>query len=74
MLQESLTRQYKSFVEMTISAGLPDPRSEPEPFELVELYQIHSHSRACWKYLKCRFLYGPFYSERTLISKPVDST
>ena len=42
--------EYKSFVERTISALLPDPESEPELSELVKLYQIHSHSRTCWKY------------------------
>ena len=41
----------KSFVKRTISAGLPDPESEPEPFELVQLCQIRSHSRTFWKYI-----------------------
>ena len=45
-------RQYKSFVDRTINAVLPDPESEPGLFELVKLCQIHSHSRACWKYKK----------------------
>ena len=44
--------EYKSFVERTISAALPDPESEPGLFELVKLYQIHYHSRTCWKYKK----------------------
>ena len=44
--------EYKSFVERTISALLPDPESQPELFELVKFYQIHSHSRTCWKYKK----------------------
>ena len=44
--------EYKSFVKRTISAVLPDPESEPGLFELAKLYQIHSHSRACWKYKK----------------------
>ena len=66
--------EYKSFVERTISALLPDPESEPELFELLKLYQIHSHSRTCWKYKKnkCRFSYGRFFSDRTIISKPLD--
>ena len=53
---------------------LPDPESEPGLFELVKLYQIHSRSRACWKYkkIKGRFFYGRFFSERTIISKPLD--
>ena len=63
--------EYKSFAERTISALLPDHESEPELFELVKLYQTDSHSRTCWKY-KCRFLHGRFFSDRTIISKPLD--
>ena len=44
--------EYKSFAERTISAVLPDPESEAGLFELVKLYQIHSHSRTCSKYKK----------------------
>ena len=53
---------------------LPDPESESGVFELVKLYQIHYHSRTCWKYkkIKCRFSYGRFFSDRTIISKPLD--
>ena len=42
--------EYMSFVERTISTVLPDSESEPGIFELVKLYQIHFHSRTCWKY------------------------
>ena len=43
-------------------------------FTLVKTFQIHSHSRTCWKYKKnkCRFSYGRFFSDRTIISKPLD--
>ena len=47
--------EYKSFVKRFVkSAVLPDPESEPGLFELVKLYQIHSRSRACWKYKKIK--------------------
>ena len=66
--------EYKSFVERTISAMLPDPESEPGLFQLAKLYQIDSHSRTCWKYKKSkyRFSYGRFFLDRTIISKPLD--
>ena len=43
-------------------------------FTLVKTFQIHSHSRTCWKYKKnkCRFSYVRFFSDRTIISKPLD--
>ena len=52
----------------------PDPESEPGLFELVRLYEIHSHSRACWKYKKNKswFSYGRFFSDRSIISIPLD--
>ena len=39
---------YISFIEKTINA------------QLVKTYQVHSHSRTCWKYNtnECRFSYG----------------
>ena len=66
--------EYKSFVGRTTSVVLPDPKSEPELLEPVKLYQVHFHSRTCWIYKKnkCRFLYRRFYSDRTIISKPLD--
>ena len=48
---------------------------QPELFELVKLYQIHSHSRTCWKYKKNkgRFSYARFFTDRKVISKPLNS-
>ena len=51
---------------------------QPKLFELVKLYQIHSHSRTCWKYEKMKrtnadFCYGRFFTDRTIISKPLNS-
>ena len=65
---------YLAFVGNSISASLPDLQNEPEMFMLVKTFQIHSHSRTCWKYKKnkCRFLYGRFFSDKTIISKPLD--
>ena len=67
---------YLAFVENSIGASLPDPQNEPEMFALVKTFQIHSHSRTCWKYKKnkCRFSYGRFFSDRTIISKPLDDS
>ena len=67
-------KRYISFVENTINVQLPDPQDQPELFELVKTYQIHAHSRTCWKYNKneCRFSYGRFFSSKTIISKPLE--
>ena len=64
-----------NFIEKIINAQLPDPQNDPELSELVKTYQVHAHSRTCWKYNKdeCRFSYGRIFTETTIIAKLVDS-
>ena len=66
---------YIEFIEKTINAQLPDHLKESERFELVKTYQIHAHSRTCWKYNKneCCFSYGRYFTEKTIIAKRLDS-
>ena len=66
---------YIDFIEKTINAQLPNHLNDPELFELVKTYQIHAHSRTCWKYSEneCHFSYGRYFTERTIIAKPRDS-
>ena len=40
---------YTDFIEKTINAQLPNHLNDPELFELVKTYQVHAHSRTCWK-------------------------
>ena len=65
--------QYINFVDQIIKAALPDPNLNPHLFDLVATYQIHSHSKSCRKYKneKCRYHFGKFFTERTIISKPL---
>ena len=53
---------------------MADPLNDPELFEFVKTYQVHAHSKTCWKYNKneCRFSYGQFFTEKTIIAKPLD--
>ena len=66
---------YMEFTEKAINAQLPDHLNNSELFELVNTYQVHAHSRTCWKYNKneYHFSYGRYFSEKTFISKPLDS-
>ena len=43
-----------------INAQLPNHLNDSELFELVKTYQVHTHSRTCWKYNKneCHFSHG----------------
>ena len=67
-----IEEEYVQFVEKLVSAKLSDPVSEPELYEQVKTYQIHTHSRTCREYKKkdCRFNYGKFLSARTILAKP----
>ena len=42
-------------------------------FELVKTYQIHRHSKTCRKYRneKCRFRFGKFFKNKTIIAQPL---
>ena len=66
---------YIELIEKTINAQLSGHLSNPELFELVRTYQVHTHSRTCWKYNKneYRFSYGRYFTEKTIIAKPLDS-
>ena len=59
-----------------ISAELPDEDSEPTLFELVKNYQLHRDSKTCQKYRngKCRFDLGRFFTERTVVAKPLSDS
>ena len=40
-------RAYIKIIKNALNARLPQPENEPDIFELVKTYQIHSHSRTC---------------------------
>ena len=65
----------KKFIEKTINVQLPDHLKDPELFELVKTYQVHTHSVACRKYNKneCCFSYGCYFTEKTIIANPLGS-
>ena len=67
---------YIAFIKKAIDAQFPNHLKYPEIFELVKTYQVDAHSGTCWKYNKneCRFSYGRYFTEKTIIAKPIDSS
>ena len=65
--------EYAEFVDQVIRADLPDPIEEPELHALVKQYQVHGHSNSCRKYknVPCRFHFGRFFTDRTIIATPL---
>ena len=69
-LTEDNFNDYSTFIDSIISANLPNKESTHH--QLVKTYQVHHHSRTCTKYrnTECRFGFGHFFSNRTIIAKP----
>ena len=62
--------EYAQFIDSVVKAFVPDIHENPELFDLVTTYQVHSHSKSCRKYKneKRRYHFGKFITERTIIS------
>ena len=56
-----------------MQACLPDQNKDPELHEIVKTYQKHSHSKTCRKYknMKCRFNFGHFFTNKTIVAEPL---
>ena len=67
--------EYNNWLENTISACLPDPKVDSTLYELVKTYQIHQHSKTCRRYKNdnCCFLFGRFFTDKTIVAKPLNS-
>ena len=60
-------------MDSIISAALPNINDDPPLYELVKTYQIHRHSKTCRKYRhdRCRFHFGRYLTDRTIIARPL---
>ena len=52
---------------------MPNSVSEKELFKLVKTFQVHRHSKTCRRYRndKCRFIFGKFFTDRTIVAEPL---
>ena len=73
VLTEDNIEFFIRLIDKHISASLPDPVTCPLLYDLVKTYQTHAHSKTCRQYknLPCRFNFGHFFTEGTIIAKPL---
>ena len=64
---------YKKSVDSVISANILSETDDLFLFELVQTYQIYSHSTSCKKYKNksCHFNFGKFFTSETIIAQPL---
>ena len=66
-------QEYTEFVDSVVKATVPDKEQNPELFDLVTTYQVHSHSKSCRKYKNkpCLYKFGKFFCNRTVVAVPL---
>ena len=66
---------YTEWLDGFFRTDLPDVDKEPQLFNLVKKYQIHRHSKTCQKFKNksCRFHYGRYFTDHTIITQPLAS-
>ena len=73
VLDKNNVDSYVRFVDTIVKAYVPDINENAELHSLITTYQIHSHSKSCRKYKNqnCRYHFGRFFTDRTIISLPL---
>ena len=67
--------EYVQFIDGIIKTCVPDVNKDPTLYDLVTTYQVHMHSKSCRKYKNqmCRYNFGKFFTDRTIVSVPLPS-
>ena len=68
--------KYINLLDKILSVSLPVLKFDSNLYELVKTYQIHRHSKTCWKCNndKCCFHFGRFFTQWTIVDKSRDFT
>ena len=62
------------YIDKHVQAFLPNEHEDPELYDLVKMYQKHSHSKTCRKHknVNCHFNFGQFFSKHTIVAENLD--
>ena len=66
---------YVDSLDSVVCGNLPSEQEDSHLYDLVKTFQMLCHSKTCRKYknMKC-FKFGRFFTEKTVVVKPVQST
>ena len=72
-LTDDNRQAYIDYIDQHVQAYLPSEEDDPELYNLVNTYQKHTHSRSCRKYknIQCRFNFGQFFTNTTIVAEPL---
>ena len=72
-LKDGSEEAYIRYIDEHVQGSLPNRENDCEFHDLVNMYQKHTHSRSCKKYrnIPCRFNFGQFFTNKTVVSKPL---
>ena len=72
-LKDGSEEAYIRYIDEHVQGSLPNGENDWEFRDLVNMYQKHTHSRSCKKYknIPCRFNFGQFFTNQTVVSKPL---
>ena len=72
-LSKETKHEYIIFIDKIIKASIPDPIRQPKLHKMVRTFQLHSHSKSCRKYknVPCRYSFGKFFTDRTIVAEPL---
>ena len=64
---------YIDYIDRHVQAFVPSKEEDYELYELVNMYQLHRHSKSCRKYknVQCRFNFRHFFTEETILAEPL---
>ena len=71
-LEQILIAQRILYEKIIVSYAQSE-EDDPELHNLVKTYQKHTHSRSCRKYknIQCRFNFGQFFTNTTIVAEPL---
>ena len=72
-LSSETVEAYRECIDKHVQACLPDKDSNSELHDSVLTYQKHTHSKTCRKYknVQCRFNFGQFFTDKTILAEPL---